>query len=71
MVEMLLSGGCLPRIHLNRLEDGQIEINDGHHRVTAVWASGRAELRPDEYLLIETEKPKSRFYRLGTKYETL
>ena len=48
-------------IELRRCEDGQTEINNGHHRVTAIWLSGRCHLHRGEYLLCEADCPKARF----------
>jgi hypothetical protein len=49
------------RIEISIAEDGELEIINGHHRVTAVWLSGRKTLLPHEYLLIPTENSRHRF----------
>lgn len=41
-------------IELHLCEDREIQINNGHHRVLAIWLSGRKYLYPDEYKLILT-----------------
>lgn len=53
MIEELKDDGELPRIILNRDEDGEIQVQDGHHRLTAIWLSGRTILYKHEYLLVE------------------
>ncbi len=64
MVETLNDGGGLPQITLSRSEDGSIQVEDGHHRLTAIWLSGRRELRDYEYLLLEKERWRPRFGRI-------
>jgi hypothetical protein len=66
LIALLTEGGYSDRIELARCEDGEIEIRNGHHRVVAIWLSGRRELRRGEYLLIEAEKPKNRFGKIWT-----
>ena len=64
MVNTLEVGGCLPRITLSRSRDGSVQVDDGHHRLTAIWLSGRTELEEDEYLLLEKEQWRPRFGRI-------
>jgi len=64
MVNTLEAGGCLPRITLGHSRDGSIQVDDGHHRLTAIWLSGRTELEEDEYLLLEKEQWRPRFGRV-------
>lgn len=59
MIETLESG-WLPAITLGRLEDGSIQVEDGHHRLTAIWLSGRTHLEPWEYILIELDRWRPR-----------
>ena len=61
MRETLEAGGCLPRITLGRGPDGHVQVEDGHHRLVAVWMAGRRELRKDEYLLVEKDMMRPRF----------
>ena len=61
MCETLDTGGCLPRITLGRGPDGQVQVEDGHHRLVAIWMAGRRELRTEEYLLVEKETVRPRF----------
>ncbi len=39
MIRMLNDGGWLPRITISRSEDGSLQLEDGHHRLTAIWLS--------------------------------
>ena len=55
MIETLKSGNWLPEILLSRTEDGSIQVEDGHHRLTAIWATGRRELKKWEYILIDQD----------------
>ena len=40
MIETLEGGGCLPRITLSRWLDSSVQVEDGHHRLTAIWMTG-------------------------------
>lgn len=60
MITELQDGGYLPLIELITCEDGEIEINDGHHRVAAIWLSGRKTLRKDEYMIWEGYSSRNR-----------
>jgi hypothetical protein len=61
MVEAILNNEPLPLIELVRHEDGSIHVDDGHHRLTAYWLSGRSELLPHEYILLEKDRWRPRF----------
>lgn len=61
MLETLESGRFLPPINLLRDETGIIQVSDGHHRLSAIWLSGRSELLPNEYVLIESDWFRPRF----------
>lgn len=61
MIETLDEGGVLPPILLSRLENDSIQVEDGHHRLTAFWLAGRRRLDEGEYLLIEKDKWRPRF----------
>lgn len=41
--------------------DDEIEIINGHHRVTAIYLSGKSVLRPHQYILSYSTTPKRRF----------
>ena len=64
MMELLEEGGCLPRITLSRSEDGSIQVEDGHHRLTAIWLTRRQKLHKQEYLLLEKNQWKPRFGKI-------
>lgn len=64
MTETLGVGGCLPRITLSRSQDGSVQVEDGHHRLAAIWMTGRRELRKHEYLLLEKDQWRPRFGRI-------
>lgn len=61
MIRTLRDGGSLPRILLFRDEEGFVQVGDGHHRLSAIWLSGRTTLREDEFLLVESETFSPRF----------
>lgn len=61
LIKFIISGGIFDQVSLsaidnnanlitlNRFEDGQVFIHDGHHRVAAIWLSGvRDVLLPQE-----------------------
>ena len=64
MLETLATGGCLPRIALSRSHDGSVQVEDGHHRMTAIWMTGRRKLKQHEYLLLEKDQWRPRFGRI-------
>ena len=51
---------ALPPIILARCEDGELQLEDGHHRLTAYWLSGRDHLYPYEYVLLEKDQWRPR-----------
>lgn len=40
-------------IAVNRFEDGELFLRDGHHRCGSIWLGGRFALREDEYVIEE------------------
>ena len=64
MIDSLIAGEFLPQIILARCEDGEIQVEDGHHRLMAYWLSGRTRLQKHEYLLLEKDQWKKRFGRV-------
>lgn len=50
----------LPPITLMQDDKGEVQVEDGHHRLTAIWLSGRTELEDGEYLLIEKDQWRPR-----------
>ncbi len=51
----------LPPIILGQLEDGTIEVREGHHRLVAFWLAGRKTLSVEEYILVQIDKSRPRF----------
>jgi hypothetical protein len=64
MIKTLCEGGILPPITLARCEDGEIQLDDGHHRLAAIWLSGRTELYEHEYFEVQKEQWKPRTGRV-------
>lgn len=60
MVKTLCEGGVLPPITLAHCEDGEIQVEDGHHRLMAIWFSGRKILDNHEYFVVEKDQWKPR-----------
>ena len=52
MLKAIADDDYLPPVRLAEFEDGSIHIEDGHHRCTAYWLSGREHLESHEYLLV-------------------
>lgn len=50
-----------PLIELHQNEDDEIIINNGHHRVTAVWLSGRRFLFREEFIILYKDAFRPRF----------
>lgn len=62
LIEAVLNGDPIPPIALSEDDDGSIQVEDGHHRVTAFWLAGRQNLHPQDYLLLAiSECPRPRF----------
>lgn len=64
MVDSLAAGEYLPPIILARCEDGEIQVEDGHHRLAAYWLMGRTHLQKHEYVLLEKDQWKPRRGRI-------
>ena len=62
MMEAIVAGDPLPPVILAELEDGTIEIRDGHHRVTAHWLL-QAELK--DYILLQLDVGRPRFGKIA------
>lgn len=63
-----------PPIELAKCDDGEIEIINGHHRITALWLAGFKTLRREDYHLSYPIFPKGRFWQvkdLGSKTNLL
>lgn len=50
-----------PLIELHQNEDDEIIINNGHHRVTAIWLSGRRFLSREEFIILYKDAFRPRF----------
>lgn len=59
MIETL-KNGWLPPITLIEGEDGEIQLEDGHHRLTAIYLSGRTHLEKWEYVLVQKDQWRPR-----------
>lgn len=64
MIKAIDDGSLLPAITLNLTEDGEIQVEDGHHRLVAIWLSGRKRLKEHEYILLEKDQWRPRFGRI-------
>lgn len=53
------------KLIIREANDGQYELIDGHHRLTAIWFSGRRFLTYGEYVIVYSEKSQKRFGKLG------
>ena len=60
-ISVLNNGGYLTPITLLRCQDDVIQVDDGHHRLCAIWLSGRRILEYGEYLIVESERNRPRF----------
>lgn len=47
-------------IILHKCEDGEIQINDGHHRLVSIWLQGRLKLFDSEFILCDVEETRNR-----------
>ncbi len=56
MVATLKAGGSLPRVTLIECEDGDIQVQDGHHRLVAICVSGRSHLERHEFILLQQDQ---------------
>lgn len=68
MIKSLEDGENLPPIQLGRMEDGSIQVEDGHHRLMAYWLSSRKILDKTEYLIVESEWVRPRFGQMGDQW---
>lgn len=69
MIETLREGGILPPITLAQDEFGEIQLEDGHHRLMALWLSGKTNLDKHEYVLVEKDQWKPRFGGIDRLYK--
>lgn len=59
------------KIELNLAPDGEYEIKNGHHRVVAIWLTGRTYLENGEYILVDKDKIGKRFGKIEFALERL
>ena len=59
MIETL-KNGWLPPITLIEGTDGEIQVEDGHHRLVAIYLSGRTHLEKEEYILVQKDQWRPR-----------
>jgi hypothetical protein len=64
LVDLILDDVCLDKIELHLCEDGEIQINNGHHRVIAMALAGKKELPSDCYCLLESDRVRSRVCKI-------
>ncbi len=60
MIEALQQGDTLPPVVLSICEDDEIQLEDGHHRLAAIWLSGKKILHSHEYILRERTRWRTR-----------
>ena len=64
LVEAIRNGDPIPPIRLSEDDDGSIQVEDGHHRITAYWLAGKHRLESQDYILFPpSDRPRP---RLGT-----
>jgi len=61
LVEGVRCFNPIPPAPLSEDDDGSVQVEDGHHRVTAYWLAGRPTLWPDEYILTARRGVRPRF----------
>lgn len=66
LIKAIKAGLPIPKIILDRAEDGEIQVQDGHHRLAAYALSGRTTLDRSEYLLLEHPQFRARFRKLDS-----
>lgn len=55
LVERIKDGEDLESVQIACLENGDLLIENGHHRVVAAWLAGKRFLRKHEYLLVDKD----------------
>jgi len=71
MVEALQQGDTLPPVILSICEDDEIQLEDGHHRLAAIWLSGKAVLEKHEYILRGRTRWRTRCGKIEKLIEVL
>lgn len=55
MIQSLKDGNFLPPIVLIENENGEIQVQDGHHRLMARYLFGQKFLEPQDYIFVRKE----------------
>lgn len=72
MQQAIADDDVLPEVRLAEFEDGTIHIEDGHHRCTSYWLSGRTELEDHEYFLVYKDvQDRARFGKIADLCERI
>ena len=50
--QMILDAEELPPIRLSQMPNGDIQVEDGHHRLLAIYLSGEKFLKEHQYVLV-------------------
>jgi len=64
LVEAVKNNEFIPPVRLTESENGDVQVEDGHHRITAYWLSGRNILFNNEYILVQGNQRRPRFGRV-------
>ena len=64
IVKSILAGKYVEPILLSTCEDGNIQVENGHHRLSAYILSGRKTLDREEYILLDGETGRRRICKL-------
>lgn len=66
LIDLVRSGSKFKtRIELQETEDGEIQIHNGHHRILAMFCSGKWVLEQEDYIL-EIGNFKPRFGKVAS-----
>lgn len=67
--EMMAKLDELPPIDLIESEDGEIQVDDGHHRLMAYFLSGQKTLNNSQYILVQKPQWRARIGKIGNLAE--
>lgn len=65
IVKAIENEDIIEPIKLQICEDDQIEILNGHHRITAMWLAGLKEIT--NFKIFIANKTRNRFFKVGSK----
>jgi len=60
IIESIKQEIVLPPIVLSYCEDGEFQLEDGHHRLTAMWLYGKKTLEKGEYNVLNRDQWRTR-----------